>query len=251
MHHADTNHCGWHADSSQLLVAAGKSGGALLTCTVSFAKPKDASNAASIHCSPAHMQRGAHSSRLVTGVAWASVSLPLQQTKPQQALMHGQSIPQQGDSSLQAAKSARSLEEQIPGSFSHVSNAVMDESALHDESAPQQHTAPNASVCSGGQEAGIASFEQQSLFATHAIGETDGDPPAINPLLISSGADGQIRLWQHAPEGLLQQPCPEAWSCPSLEKDKAFQPLGVAVSGNGLLLAVAVDNGTAASAAVQ
>ena len=45
--------------------------------------------------------------------------------------------------------------------------------------------------------------------------------------------------------------CPKAWSSPSLDKDAAFSPGGLAVSGNGLVMAVAVDNGTTAIAAVQ
>ena len=51
--------------------------------------------------------------------------------------------------------------------------------------------------------------------------------------------------------GLAEADCPAAWSRPSLEKDAEFGPGGVAVSGNGLVMATAVDNGTTAVAAVQ
>ena len=52
-------------------------------------------------------------------------------------------------------------------------------------------------------------------------------------------------------DGLVEADCPRAWNSPSLEKDAAFIPGGLAVSGNGLVMAVAVDNGTTAIAAVQ
>lgn len=74
-------------------------------------------------------------------------------------------------------------------------------------------------------------------------------------LLLSCGGDGRVRQWRVSfgagAEGLVEADCPKAWNSPSLEKDAAFSPGGLAVSGNGLVMAVAVDNGTTAIAAVQ
>lgn len=125
-----------------------------------------------------------------------------------------------------------------------------DASPSADESAAEQHVGPHAHVDPTFQLAASPSSQQGAPAAAISKAQQP-ESSAAQPLLISSGADGQIRLWQSGAEGLLQRPCPEAWSSPSLEKDKAFHPLGVAVSGNGLVLAVAVDNGTSASAAVQ
>lgn len=73
---------------------------------------------------------------------------------------------------------------------------------------------------------------------------------------MSCGGDGRVRQWRVSCEeglscGLVEAECPKAWSSPSLEKDAACIPGGLAVSGNGLIMAVVVDNGTAAIAAVQ
>ena len=172
------------AGQPRLIVAAGKAGGALLTCRVSQGKAgaADSSSAGSVlpqlHCSQVCLHRGAHSSRNVTGVAWASADLPFAET-------------------LQ-----KKLAQQQPGQAEQ----------------PRRQQ------------------QQQAL-------------------LISSGADGKIRRWAMSLDesslGLVEAECPAAWSRPSLEKDAAFDPLGVAVSGNGLFLAVAADNGTTAVAAVQ
>lgn len=323
---------------SQLLVAAGKLAGSLLTCTVSFVKTTDSdqpplsthyTNSAQptdlaqstdsleppdrestqplgIHCGPSQLVCGAHSSRQVTGLAWASTSLPLQQLQSQPdapAVSKDQlSDPAKDDEAAQQHATCQHHAEQQqhaahaaadnapdakpePGDTSHTQHAQQaqqhadgsmsganivlrpanqeqgrSDSALdtimHDviqsahDSAPQQHMEPQVI---GGSNARHADDSTPQLpSAVEAAEEADQSHGlAARPLLISSGADAQVKLWQHTPEGLLQQPCPKAWSSPSLEKDKAFQPLGVAVSGNGLLLAVAVDNGTSASAAVQ
>lgn len=319
---------------SQLLVAAGKLAGSLLTCTVSFVKTTDSdqpplsthytnsaqptdlaqstdplqppdsdSSQPRIHCGPTQLVCGAHSSRQVTGLAWVSTSLPLQQLQSQPdapavskdhlsdsaiddegAQQHATSQHHAGQPAHAAADHASDAKHE-PGDTSHTQHAQQaqqhadvsmsganivlrpanqeqgsSDSALdtvmHDviqsahDSAPQQHMEPQVTGASNAQPADDSTPQLPS--AVEAAEEADQSHGlAAHPLLISSGADGQVKLWQHTPEGLLQQPCPKAWSSPSLEKDKAFQPLGVAVSGNGLLLAVAVDNGTSASAAVQ
>ena len=174
------------AGQLRLIVAAGKSGGALLTCSISQDKPGTASASSAgsgvpqLYNSQACLHRGAHSSRNVTGIAWATADLPF----------------------------AAALQ-----------NKPAKQRSQEAEQSPQQ--------------------QQQQQQA----------------LLISSGADGQVRQWAVSLErtalGLVEAECPAAWSRPSLGKDAAFEPLGVAVSGNGLFLAVAVDNGTTAVAAVQ
>ena len=182
------------AGQSELLVAAGKSGGALVTCSISMGKrppaaatPPKASLPLSqeLQYSPAHVCRGAHSTRHVTGVAWATTHIgPVQQQVQQ---------PQQ-------------------------------ESSEQDQQQQQQQPP-----------------QQQSQLQ--------------QALLLSCGGDGRVRQWRVSfgagAEGLVEADCPKAWNSPSLEKDAAFSPGGLAVSGNGLVMAVAVDNGTTAIAAVQ
>ena len=173
------------AGQSELLVAAGKSGGALVTCSMSMGKLPPAaarSPKSSLHMplelqySSAQVCRGAHSTRHVTGVAWATTHITPAQQQVQQ--------PQQGSSEQQ---------------------------------------------------------QQQ--------------PQLQQALLLSCGGDGRVRQWRVSfgagAEGLVEADCPKAWNSPSLEKDAAFSPGGLAVSGNGLVMAVAVDNGTTAIAAVQ
>ena len=170
-------------------MAAGKCGGALLTCTVSqhgtaLSKPGAAGNARpELQYSQACLHRAAHSSRNVNGIAWATTDLPLAAT-PQKQLPLQDSDKQQSHQQQQ-----------------------------------QQHQQ-----------------QQQAL-------------------LVTVGGDKRVRQWKvalHGNEPRLQEAdCPAAWSKPSLEKDAAFCPFGVAVSGNGLFMAVAADNGTAAIAAVQ
>ena len=161
-------------------MAAGKSGGALLTCGVTLQEGANSYSCAAIDellkCSPVCLHRAAHSSRNVTGVAWATTDLSFPAALAKE-------LPLQGQQSQQ-------LQEK----------------------------------------------QQQAL-------------------LITAGADGRVRRWtvttpESAP-GLVEADCPAAWSRPSLEKDAEFAPGGVAVSGNGLVMAVAVDNGTTAVAAVQ
>ena len=179
------------AGPARLMVAAGKTGGALITCSITRSKaaaagssgPASAAAAdehvSDLQCSPACVRRGAHSSRNVTGLAWATTCLPLQTP----------------------------LHQQTPS----------EPSAQHAKDQQQQQ-------------------QQQAL-------------------LMSSGADKKVRQWRVSVDaggsGLVEAECPAAWNRPSLEKDSAFDPLGVAVSGNGLVMAVAVDNGTTAMAAVQ
>ena len=188
------------AGGTQLLVAAGKTAGMLLTCSLSHSNTATASDTAEISCSPVHVQKEAHGSRQVTGLAWAST---------QQA--------------LQSAPGSAPDPQQLPPD------------APANASTNNEHLVGTA----------------LGLHATAQEGEEQSPALVVQPLLVSSGADGQIRLWQHSPAGLSQRNSPAAWSRPSLQKDQAFRPLGVAVSGNELTLAVAVDNGTAASAAVQ
>ena len=170
------------AGQSELLVAAGKSGGALVTCSISMGKPPPAAArppkaslplSMELQYSPAQVCRGAHSTRHVTGVAWATTHIAL----PQQQSSEQDQQQQQQQSQLQQA------------------------------------------------------------------------------LLLSCGGDGRVRQWRVSfgagAEGLVEVDCPKAWNSPSLEKDAAFSPGGLAVSGNGLVMAVAVDNGTTAIAAVQ
>ncbi len=165
-------------------MAAGKSGGALLACSIGLTKSAPAGRStgmrafpADLHCSPVHVCRGAHSTRHVTGVAWATTHIPLGQQQPQQSSLQKQKLLQQ----------------------------------------PQQR-------------------QQQAL-------------------LMSCGGDGRVKQWRASFEegatGLVEADCPKAWSSPSLEKDAAFIPGGLAVSGNGLVMAVTADNGTTAIAAVQ
>lgn len=160
-----------------------------MTCTVSLrdtalSKSGSASNALpELQCSQAGLHRAAHSSRNVTGIAWATTNLPL----------------------------VAAPEEQLP---------------LPD-SGQQSHQQSQQQLQQEKQEA----------------------------LLISVGGDGRVRQWTAQMHGsapqLSEAGCPAAWSKPSLEKDAAFCPMGVAVSGNGLIMAVAADNGTTAVAAVQ
>ena len=171
------------ADLQALVVAAGKAGGALLACNVSLhsAAHSDSCEASNVLpdllYSPACLHRAAHSSRNVTGIAWATTDLPF----------------------------ATALEKQLP-------------------------------LQGSGQQSQQRQQQQQAL-------------------LISVGADGRVRQWTVATHGsapeLVEADCPAAWSKPSLDKDAEFGPVGVAVSGNGLVMAVAVDNGTTAVAAVQ
>ena len=164
------------------MVAAGKSGGALLTCRVTLQQGADTNSCAGVdellECSPACLQRAAHSSKNVIGVTWAITDLP------------------------------------CPA-------ALENELTLQGQQAQQPHE------------------QQQQQQA----------------MLISAGADGRVRRWTvtiHASApGLFEADCPAAWSRPSLEKDAGFAPGGVSASGNGLVMAVAVDNGTTAVAAVQ
>ena len=185
------------AGQSELLVAAGKSGGALVTCSISMgkassatARPPKASLPLSkeLQYSPAHVCRGAHSTRHVTGVAWATTHITPAQQQVQQ--------PQQ-ESSEQDQQQQQQQQQQPP----------QQQSQLH------------------------------------------------QALLLSCGGDGRVRQWRVSfgagAEGLVEADCPKAWNSPSLEKDAAFSPGGLAVSGNGLVMAVAVDNGTTAIAAVQ
>ncbi|KAL0042386.1 hypothetical protein WJX77_010878 [Trebouxia sp. C0004] len=171
----------------ELLVAAGKSGGALVTCSISMYKPPPAAPrppkasltlSVELQYSPAQVCRGAHSTKHVTGVAWATTHIALTQ---QQSSEQGQQQQQQ----------------QLP--------------------------------------------QQQSQLQ--------------QALLLSCGGDSRVRQWRASfgagAEGLVEADCPKAWNCPSLEKDAAFSPGGLAVSGNGLVMAVAADNGTTAIAAVQ
>ena len=166
-------------------MAAGKSGGALVTCSISMGKASSATarppkaslpSSMELHYSPAQVCRGVHSTRHVTGVAWATTHITPAQQQVQQ--------PQQGSSEQQ---------------------------------------------------------QQQ--------------PQLQQALLLSCGGDGRVRQWRVSfgagAEGLVEVDCPKAWNSPSLEKDAAFSPGGLAVSGNGLVMAVAVDNGTTAIAAVQ
>ena len=163
------------------MVAAGKSGGALLTCSVTWQKGADSDSCVAmdelLKCSPVCLHRAAHSSRNVMGVTWVTTDLPLPAALEKELLLP------QGEQSQQQQ---------------------------------QQH--------------------QQAL-------------------LISVGADGRVRRWtvtmHESASGLVEAACPAAWSRPSLEKDAEFAPGGVSVSGNGLVMAVAVDNGTTAVAAVQ
>ena len=64
-----------------------------------------------------------------------------------------------------------------------------------------------------------------------------------------------MKRWGFSPEegaeGLVEAECPTAWNSPSLEKDAGFSPGGLAVSGNSLGMAVAVDNGMTDLAIVQ
>lgn len=170
-----------------LMVAAGKSGGALMTCSVTLQRGADSSSCVAIDelfkCSPVCLHRAAHSSRNVTGVTWAATDLPF--------------------------PAALAKELSPPGKQSQQQQQLQQQ--LHEQ---QQHA-----------------------------------------MLISVGADRQVRVWtvtmdQTVP-GLVEADCPAAWSRPSLEKDTEFAPGGVAVSGNGLVMAVAVDNGTTAVASVQ
>ena len=170
----------------ELLVAAGKSGGALVTCSIGMgksppaaARPPKASLPLSMELqySPAQVCRGAHSTRHVTGVAWATTHIALTQQPQQQSSEQDQQQQQQQQAQLQQAS------------------------------------------------------------------------------LLSCGGDGRVRQWRVSfgagAEGLVEADCPKAWNSPSLDKDAAFSPGGLAVSGNGLVMAVAVDNGTTAIAAVQ
>lgn len=225
-----------YADSSDLLVAVGKTAGALLTCTVTPTKASATDAATRFQYSHKHIARGAHSSRLVTGVAWGSTNLPLQALSSQADAVHTQPAQHQAKAAMQAANPASQLRGGEQVRSSQLPDTVMHDAAQEDESHTQQE------IC--GQPSG-----HDCASASQAAADLKTE--CVYPLLVSSGADGQIRSWQHSAEGLLQRPCPVAWSSPSLEKDKAFQPMGVAVSGNGLVLAVAVDNGTAASAVVQ
>ena len=175
------------AGQPELLVAAGKSGGALVTCSISMGKPSPAAArgpkaslplSMELQCSPAQVCRGAHSTRHVTGIAWATTHIGLAQH--------------------QSSEQDQQQQQQQP---------------------PQQ---------------------QSQLHQA---------------LLLSCGGDGRVRQWRVSwgggPEGLVEADCPKAWNSPSLEKDAVFSPGGLAVSGNGLVMAVAVDNGTTAIAAVQ
>ncbi len=187
------------AGQPELLVAAGKSGGALVTCSISMGKPPLAAarppkaslpSSMELQYSPAHVCRGAHSTRHVTGVAWATTHVTPAQQKAQQPQ---QESPEQDQQQVQQQQ--------------------------------QQQPPP----------------QQQSQL--HQV------------LLLSCGGDGRVRQWRVSfragAEGLVEADCPRAWNSPSLEKDAAFIPGGLAVSGNGLVMAVAVDNGTTAIAAVQ
>jgi len=182
------------AGQSEVLVAAGKSGGALVTCSISMGKPPPGAarppkaslpSSMELQYSPAQVCRSAHSTRHVTGVAWATAHITPAQQQAQQ--------PQQ-------------------------------ESSEQDHQQQQQQPP-----------------EQQSQLQ--------------QALLLSCGGDGRVRQWRVSfgagAEGLVEADCPKAWNSPSLEKDAAFSPGGLAVSGNGLVMAVAVDNGTTAIAAVQ
>ncbi|DBA85227.1 TPA: hypothetical protein ACH3X2_005930 [Trebouxia sp. C0005] len=173
---------------SELLVAAGKSGGALVTCSISMGRPSPAAAGSpkaslpvskELQYSPAQVCRGAHATRHVTGVAWAT----------------------------------------------HIGLAQQQLSEQDQRQQQQQHQPP----------------QQQSQLQ--------------QALLLSCGGDGRVRQWRASwgagAEGLVEAECPKAWNSPSLEKDAAFSPGGLAVSGNGLVMAVAVDNGTTAIAAVQ
>ena len=169
-------------------MAAGKSGGALVTCSISMGRPSPAAAGSpkaslpvskELQYSPAQVCRGAHATRHVTGVAWAT----------------------------------------------HIGLAQQQLSEQDQRQQQQQHQPP----------------QQQSQLQ--------------QALLLSCGGDGRVRQWRASwgagAEGLVEAECPKAWNSPSLEKDAAFSPGGLAVSGNGLVMAVAVDNGTTAIAAVQ
>ncbi len=169
-----------------------------MTCSISMGKPPPAAArppkaslplSKELQYSPARVCRGAHSTRHVTGVAWATTHIaPAQQ----------QVLQPQQESSEQDQQQQQQQQQQQP---------------------PQQQ-----------------SQLQQAL-------------------LLSCGNDGRVRQWRASfragAEGLVEADCPKAWNSPSLEKDASFSPGGLAVSGNGLVMAIAVDNGTTAIAAVQ
>lgn len=64
--------------------------------------------------------------------------------------------------------------------------------------------------------------------------------------LVSTGADGKVKRWRLLPGGCLQQQQqpPTQWSSRVHSAAQWFSPMGVAASGNGLMIAVASDNGT-------
>ena len=201
------------AGSQKLLVAAGKSGGALLVCSISRSKPTSGSfDARQMHLdlqySPVQLRQQAHSTKHVTSVAWAATDLLNMQRHQQQ---HQQ---QQQDAAHHSSPSQQAQQQQ-----------------QQQQSHAQQH----------------------SVLAQHAQQQQQQQPAAM---LLSTGADGKLKQWRVSwPEGqnlpLMEVNCPKAWNSPSLEKDSTFLPGGLAVSGNSLMMAVAVDNGTTAVAAVQ